>query len=462
MTIATLEAKLKNGGVTVEVLADAKILRGTAGMTHLPKKVVRPKTVKDVQAIQKAAHQEGVPLWVVPNASGNGLLAPEVSSEPVLVDLSSMRDVISIDPNHATVLVEPGVSYSDLRAAFKEKGYNMWVDGGRNNAESIMGNIWDRSFGYTAYGDNLMMQCGLEVVTAEGKQIRTGMGAFPTGDCWQLFKLGFGPYVDGIFTQSGLGIPTKVGLWISPAPPAYRPFSFRIDDEAMLSAAVEIMRDLRINMIVPNTIVVIDGESEKTLLGDTPAAWNIYGALYGLPKNVDLLWGMLNGIAGKLGSTVRLENLTDAKEGSAAARAALMRGHAITEWEQYEKSVGYRYLRLVFAMPIEGESALRFVKQTKEMVKAAGCSVVVEQGTSWRALLSEVLISYDEGQTQRALDCGKALISEWAAQGIGVVRADPAFRKAAMATYSDAGFNKLQAILTSAIGSTDALPRRVV
>jgi len=81
--------------------------------------------------------------------------------------------------------------------------------------------------------------------------------------------------------------------------------------------------------------------------------------------------------------------------------------------------------------------------------------VVVEQGTSWRALLGEVLISYDEGQEQRALDCGKALINEWAAQGIGVVRADPAFRKAAMATYSDAGYNKLQALLTSALGSVD-------
>ncbi len=456
MTIATLEAKLKKSSLKVEALTDAKILRGTAGMTHLPTKVVRPKTVQDVQAIQQAAHQEGVALWVAPNASGNGLLAPEVSSEPVLVDLSGMRAVIAIDPASATVLVEPGVSHADLRAALKAKGHTMWVDSGRSDAESIMGSIWDRSFGYTAYSDNLMMQCGLEVITAEGTQIRTGMGAFPKGDCWQLFKLGFGPYVDGSFTQSGLGIPTKVGLWVSPAPPAYRPFALRIDDEVTMTAAVEIMRDLRINMIVPNTIVVIDGESEKALLGGTPAAWNIYGALYGLPKNVDLLWGMLNGIAGKLGSAARLENLTDAKENPAAARAALMQGHAIAEWAQYEKSVGSRYLRLVFAMPIEGGPALKFAKRTKEVVKAAGCGVVVEQGTSWRALLSEVLISYDAGQEQRALDCGKALISEWATQGIGVVRADPAFRKAAMATYSDAGFNKLQALLTNAIGSTDA------
>ncbi|MFZ3222869.1 MAG: FAD-dependent oxidoreductase, partial [Rugosibacter sp.] len=242
MTIATLEAKLKKSGLKVEALTDAKILRGTAGMSNLPAKVVRPKTVKDVQAIQKAAHQAGVALWVAPNASGNGLLAPEVSSEPVLVDLSSMRAVIAIDPDSATALVEPGVSHADLRAALKAKGHNMWVDSGRNDAESIMGSIWDRSFGYTAYSDNLMMQCGLEVITAEGTQIRTGMGAFPKGDCWQLFKLGFGPYVDGSFTQSGLGIPTKVGLWISPAPPAYRPFAFRIDDEATMTAAVEIMR----------------------------------------------------------------------------------------------------------------------------------------------------------------------------------------------------------------------------
>jgi 4-cresol dehydrogenase (hydroxylating) len=459
MTIATLEAKLKKSGLKVEALTDAKILRGTAGMSNLPTKVVRPKTVKDVQAIQKAAHQAGVALWVAPNASGNGLLAPEVSSEPVLVDLSSMRAVIAIDPDSATALVEPGVSHADLRAALKSKGHNMWVDSGRNDAESIMGSIWDRAFGYTAYSDNVLMQCGMEIVTADGKQVRTGMGAFPKGDCWQLFKLGFGPYVDGSFMQSGLGIPTKVGLWISPAPPAYRPFAFRIDDEATMTAAVEIMRDLRINMIVPNTIVVIDGESERALLGGMPAAWNIYGALYGLPKNVDLLWGMLNGIAGKLGSAVRLENLTDAKEGPAAARAALMQGHAIAEWAHYEKSVGSRYLRLVFAMPIEGAPALKFAKRTKEVVKAAGCGVVVEQGTSWRALLSEVLISYNEGQEKSALDCGKALISEWAMQGIGVVRADPAFRKAAMATYSDAGFNKLQALLTSAIGSTDA-PRQ--
>ncbi|MFZ3222565.1 MAG: FAD-binding protein, partial [Rugosibacter sp.] len=81
--------------------------------------------------------------------------------------------VIAIDPDSETALVEPGVSHGDLRAALKATGHNLWVDSGRNDAESIMGSIGDRSFGYTAYSDNLMMQCGLEVITAEGTQIRT-------------------------------------------------------------------------------------------------------------------------------------------------------------------------------------------------------------------------------------------------------------------------------------------------
>lgn len=325
-------------------------------------------------------------------------------------------------------------------------------------AKDMACGICDRSFGYTAYSDNLMMQCGMEIVTADGAQVRTGMGAFPKGDCWQLFKLGFGPYVDGSFTQSGLGIPTKVGLWISPAPPAYRPFALRIDDEETLVAAVEIMRDLRINMVVPNTVVVIDGDSERTLLGGNPAPWNIYGALYGLPKNVDMLWGMLNGVAGKL-VKARLEDLSLAKNGAAAARAALMQGKPVAEWPRYEQSVGSRYLRLVFALPIEGDKALHFAKRTREIAKAAGCGVVIEQGTSWRALLGEVLLSYAEGGVQHALECGKALIREWAAQGIGVVRADPVFRKTAAATYSDPGFNKLQALLTEAMRSTGSIRR---
>lgn len=453
MSMTKFTAQLKKVGLAATALTDTKSLRGAAGLT-LPKQVVKPKTVAEVQAVQKAAHAAGIPLWVTPNASGNGLQVSSLKGEPVLVDLSAMQAVLNIDKESAHALVEPGVSYAQLSAALQAKGLQFWIDSGRDAADSIVGGICDRSLGYSAYSDNLLMQCGMEVVTADGQLVRTGMGALPKGDCWQLFKLGFGPYMDGSFTQSDFGIATKVGLWISPAPPAYRPFALRIDDEQTLVAAVEVMRDLRINMVVPNTVVVIEADSERKLLGGNPAAWNIYGALYGLPKNVDIVWGMLNGIAGQL--KARLEDLTTAKDPAAAARAGLMQGQPAAAWHEYEKSVGGRYLRLVFALPIEGDKALHFVKRTREIAKDAGCGVAIEQGTAWRTLMGEVLLSYAEHDLQRALACGKTLIGEWAKQGIGVVRADPTFHQAAAATYSDPGFNKLQGLLAAAVGATAA------
>jgi hypothetical protein len=43
----------------------------------------------------------------------------------------------------------------------------------------------------------------------------------PTGSAntWQLFPYGFGPYHDGIFTQSNYGIVTKMGIWLVFHPP---------------------------------------------------------------------------------------------------------------------------------------------------------------------------------------------------------------------------------------------------
>jgi hypothetical protein len=76
------------------------------------------------------------------------------------------------------------------------------------------------------------MHCGLEVVLPTGELMRTGMGALPQpperggrhpgrldeepgNRCWQLFPYGFGPYNDGLFSQSNLGIVTKMGIWVS-------------------------------------------------------------------------------------------------------------------------------------------------------------------------------------------------------------------------------------------------------
>ena len=64
--------------------------------------------------------------------------------------------------------------------------------------------------------------CGLEVVLANGEVLRTGMGAMESSEVWHQYKYGFGPLVDGLFSQSNFGIVTRMGLWLMPSPEGYR------------------------------------------------------------------------------------------------------------------------------------------------------------------------------------------------------------------------------------------------
>jgi 4-cresol dehydrogenase (hydroxylating) len=59
------------------------------------------------------------------------------------------------------------------------------------------------------------------IVLADGEILRTGMGAMPGSKTWQQYKTGFGPSIDGIFSQSNFGVVTKMGFWLMPEPDAY-------------------------------------------------------------------------------------------------------------------------------------------------------------------------------------------------------------------------------------------------
>jgi len=451
--IDTFAQKLGAAKLALESIGDTSILHEAVGLPgpH-PQQVVRPASIEELAAILPLAKAAGVPLWTAWNASGHALVVPEAKGTPALLDLSRMNRIVAVDAPSGFALVEPGVSHAQLAAYLSEKGLKFWLDAGADAQASIAGGIWERSYGYTAYGDRLMMQCGMEVMRADGSLVRTGMGALPGENSWQLFKYGFGPYADGSFTQTSYAAMTKVGFWISPEPPAYRPFAWRIESDDAFVRAMEAVRSLRINMIVPNTLVAIDGESERALAGGGDAtAWNIYGALYGLPKNVDTVWKMIGGLASQLaGVTVQALDGVEAT-GAGAQRAALMSGRPSTAYDTFLRTAKGRMLRLSFALPIEGDLALDFVRRTNKAAAGSGCRVVIEQGTAWRSLLAEVFILFGEGGVDAGLRLGRQLIDDWAKQGIGVVRASPALQAAALDRYSNSGFVKLRSHLATAL-----------
>jgi hypothetical protein len=110
------------------------------------------------------------------------------------------------------------------------------------------------------------MHCGMEVILPDGELLRTGMGAMPQpkapgskagrideepgNKCWQLFPYGFGPYNDGLFSQSNLGIVTKLGIWVSSCLfSRYTRYSLSI---VLLFCFVLIITDRLLMQLMPN------------------------------------------------------------------------------------------------------------------------------------------------------------------------------------------------------------------
>ena len=172
-----------------------------------------------------------------------------------------------------------------------------------------VGNTLDRGVGYTPYGDHFMVQCGMEVVLADGEILKTGMGSTKNPSAWQAFKWGYGPYLDGIFTQSNFGVVTKMGLWLMPAPPVYKPLVVRHKKVEDVARIVDAMRPLRIANIVPNVVLMMGAAYQLAMFhrrgevyagaGPVPEAafaefaaqhdlgmWNTYIALYGTSAQV--------------------------------------------------------------------------------------------------------------------------------------------------------------------------------
>ncbi len=185
---------------------------------------VAPSSTEEVQAVVKIANQYRIPIYSISTGKnlGYGGSAPAYSGSVVL-DLKRMDRIIEVNEKQAYCVVEPGVSYFDMYRYLQEKNIKLWIDVPDPGWGSMMGNAMDRGAGYTAarFRNHFDAHCGMEVVLANGEILRTGMGAMPAAKTAQMYKSGFGPWIDGIFSQSNFGIVTKIGFWLMPEPEAF-------------------------------------------------------------------------------------------------------------------------------------------------------------------------------------------------------------------------------------------------
>jgi 4-cresol dehydrogenase (hydroxylating) len=122
-------------------------------------------------------------------------------------------------------------------------------------------------------GDHCSHVCGFEVVLPTGEVVETGFSRFPRARAGALGRWGVGPSLDGLFSQSNLGIVTRMTVWLMPAPEAFQAFVFQ--SNRPLAPIVDALRPLRLNGTLRGVMHI--GNDYKVLSGTEPYPWAATG-----------------------------------------------------------------------------------------------------------------------------------------------------------------------------------------
>lgn len=181
--------------------------------TAAPTAVVLPTNAQQVSEVVKLARVAGLP--VVARGAGTGLSGGAVPQDGgIIIALTRMNNVLEIDREDRTALVEPGVINVELSEETTPFGYFFAPDPSSQKACTIGGNVAENSGGphCLKYGVTTNHILGLEVVLPDGNIIWTGGRANGVA--------GYDLTGAMVGSEGMLGIVTKALVRLTPNPEA--------------------------------------------------------------------------------------------------------------------------------------------------------------------------------------------------------------------------------------------------
>ncbi|THV40654.1 FAD-binding oxidoreductase [Glycomyces buryatensis] len=174
--------------------------------------LVRAADAATVSAVLGVASEYGTP--VVTQGARTGLAGSATAVDgAILLDVSPMNQIVSIDPVNRIAVCEPGVLNADISRAAAEHGLRYSPDPGSWQISTIGGNIATAAGGMCCvkYGVTAEYVLGLEVVLASGEVMRCGRQTAKGVAGYDLTRLMCG-------SEGTLGVITEATLKLSPIP----------------------------------------------------------------------------------------------------------------------------------------------------------------------------------------------------------------------------------------------------
>ncbi len=183
-----------------------------SGLRHLPGAALLATSEAQVARLLTLANAHGFP--VVPRGAGTGLAGGCLAARGgVVLDLTAMNRILSIDTESLTATVQPGVITKDLRDAAKAVGLFYPPDPASLATSTIGGNAATNAGGPACvkYGTTRDYVLGIRAVLPTGEVVRAGVNTRKGVVGYDLTRLIVG-------SEGTLGVITELTLKLIPHP----------------------------------------------------------------------------------------------------------------------------------------------------------------------------------------------------------------------------------------------------
>ncbi|KAI7968410.1 hypothetical protein EIK77_010572 [Talaromyces pinophilus] len=441
---------------------------------HIPSGAVRPASVEELQQVLRLANRFGISLWTVSRGRnlGYGGSSPAVAGSVVL-DLHRMNRVLEVNEADAYAIVEPGVSFFDLYEEIKRRDLALWPSCAAIGWGSVLGNTLDHGFGYTPDGVHTEAQCGMEVVLPTGELLRTGMGAMSDS------RLGFGPSYGARvrILNCPLGVVTKLGIHITPAPEAYTACELSVPNEGDLGQLIELLADLQRRGVVTNHPSVSNVFRQAILSPDDACraklaphfgpnknipesvldelkssyGWGFWKAEFGLQGDADVVPALESSLRRAItkipGAQLQVRRFggspgkflrADEVETKAIPHSGVPTLESLSLMD-YRLAPGSGHTDFAPVVPTSGPSLLEWYLAAKEMVSAAKFDFFADFHAYSRYIIPIVLVVYAPEEKERANELCQKLIDDAVRRGLTTYRTHVEFMDQVRSHFS---FNK--------------------
>ena len=317
----------------------SRFMLGTEGLAFFDKKqrqlmgVITLSQASEIKLILDLANQcaknEELAFSLYPISTGNnwgyGTSQPTgLSNNIILLDLGRLTNITHFDSELGLVTLEPGVTQQQLSDFLHQHNHDYMVPvTGAGPSCSILANALERGYGITPYTDHFSAVTSIQGYWANGRPYQSAVNELDASEdklVDKTFKWGLGPYLEGLFTQSNLGIVSQMTIRLAKIKPDFTSFFIQMQDDALLEKAVPLIRDVlqsyegivgAINLMDQRRLLsmfaknpngsdahqVMHSNDINELATDLRApSWTIVGSIYGTTRVVNAVKKEINNI----------------------------------------------------------------------------------------------------------------------------------------------------------------------